>query len=202
MYFGVIMLTPTHRPAVRQRQRGIVLAMALILLVIISLVGALAIRNSTASEKTVNSLRSNSVAMGAAETGLRYCELVVQGISNGPTALVPAATIAQATPSALVTISDANTSTAVWQTSTTWSNSAVVITVPTSFYQSQSAEAANGVTLKNAPVCVIQPYFNASVSPSTGWVVTARGFGNDAQINGSKAVTEGSEVWLQSILIP
>jgi type IV pilus assembly protein PilX len=202
MYFRVIMLKPTHLPATRQRQRGIVLAMALILLVIISLVGALAIRNSTASEKTVNSLRSNSVAMGAAETGLRYCELVVQGISNGPTALVPATTIAQATPSALVTISDANTSTAVWQTSATWSSSTIVITVPTAFYQSQSAEAANGVTLKNAPVCVIQPYFNARVSPSTGWVVTARGFGNDAQINASKAVTEGSEVWLQSILIP
>ena len=174
--------------------------MALILLVIISLVGALAIRNSTASEKTVNSLRSNSVAMAAAETGLRYCELVVQGVVNGPTALVPAATIAQATVSA--TISDANTSTAVWQSSATWSSASLVITVPTSFYQSQSAEAANGVNLRNAPVCVIQPYFNASVSPGTGSVVTARGFGNDAQINANKAVTEGSEVWLQSILIP
>ena len=184
----------------QNRQQGIVLAMALILLVIISLVGALAIRNSTASEKTVNSLRSNSVAMAAAETGLRYCELVVQGISNGPTALVTAATIAQATLSA--TISDANTSTAVWQSSATWSSASLVITVPTSFYQSQSAEAANGVNLRNAPVCVIQPYFNASVSPGTGSVVTARGFGNDAQINANKAVTEGSEVWLQSILIP
>ena len=184
----------------QNRQQGIVLAMALILLVIISLVGALAIRNSTASEKTVNSLRSNSVARAAAETGLRYCELVVQGISNGPTALVTAATIAQATLSA--TISDANTSTAVWQSSATWSSASLVITVPTAFYQSQSTEAANGVQLKNPPVCVIQPYFNASVGTGTGSVVTARGFGNDAQINGNKAVTEGSEVWLQSILIP
>jgi type IV pilus assembly protein PilX len=201
MYIGIIMLNLTRPRAVRQhRQQGIVLAMALILLVIISLVGALAIRNSTASEKTVNSLRSNSVAMAAAETGLRYCELVVQGINNGPTALVPAATIARATVSA--TISDANTSTAVWQSSATWSSTSLVITVPTTFYQSQSAEAANGVNLKNAPVCVIQPYFNASVSTGTGSVVTARGFGNDAQINGNKAVTEGSEVWLQSILIP
>ena len=200
MFIRIDMLTQ-RKPTPTKAHRGIVLPMALILLVIISLVGTLAIRNSTSSERTLNSLRTGAVAQQAAEIGVRYCELVVDSITAGPSALVPASAITAA--QAAVTISDINTTTAVWSSSATWSNANLLITVPASFYQSSASSAVN---LKNAPVCVVQRYLNTRVASTTGYLITARGFGNDAVFDTSSGnnngVTQGSEVWLQSWLLP
>jgi type IV pilus assembly protein PilX len=179
------------KPMLQRRQTGVVLAMVLILLVIISLVGSIAVRNATVSEQTVNSLRTNAVALQAAEIGLRYCEYVAnERTAFGST--YSSAVKAKTLTSTLVTT--ANDSTAQWQNSTTWSG-ANVITVPNSFFKTTDVSA---VVLKNAPVCIIE---TLNSDAGVGYVITARGFANDAVLNANNAVVSGAEVWLQSILV-
>ena len=183
---------PLQKPyPVRQQQNGVVLAMVLILLVIISLVGSIAVRNATVSEQTVNSLRTNAVALQAAEIGLRYCEYVANDVTTSGTTY-SAAVKAQLLTTTLVT--SANDSAAEWQKTTTWST-ANVITVPNSFFKTTDVSA---VVLKNAPICIIEVLSSAA---GKGYIITARGFANDAVINANRAVTSGAEVWLQSILV-
>ena len=63
--------TPT---GTARRQRGVVLAMSLIFLAILSLVGLYAMRGSIQGEQVSKNLRSSEVATQAAETALRFCE--------------------------------------------------------------------------------------------------------------------------------
>ena len=64
---------PTTRPR-PAAQRGIVLIMALIMLVVISLLTAVSVRNATSSEGVNANVRQTQLAGQAAETALRYCE--------------------------------------------------------------------------------------------------------------------------------
>ena len=53
------------------------LPIALILLVVISILGIMAMRNATVGEQTINAVRTNAATRAAAEMGLRHCEAVV-----------------------------------------------------------------------------------------------------------------------------
>ena len=59
---------------VRSRQAGVVLMVAMIMLIIISLLAAITVRNATSSEGINANLRQTQLATQAAETALRYCE--------------------------------------------------------------------------------------------------------------------------------
>jgi Tfp pilus assembly protein PilX len=55
-------------------QRGVTLIIALIMVIIIGLTSAAAMRGATSSEKVVNNIRMQNLAQQYAEAALRYCE--------------------------------------------------------------------------------------------------------------------------------
>ena len=66
------------RNPARSRQQGVVLALALILLTVVSLVAIYTLRGTITGEQVSKNLRSNAVATQAAETALRICEDAVR----------------------------------------------------------------------------------------------------------------------------
>lgn len=60
-----------------QRSRGIVLPLSLIMLVIVTLLAAVAIRGVTTEERIAANLRSSAVGFEMAELALRHCEGIV-----------------------------------------------------------------------------------------------------------------------------
>jgi type IV pilus assembly protein PilX len=168
------------------RESGVVLIVVLMLVAIMSLVGVITMRNSTVTEQVSNNFRVSSVAQQAAELALRYCETVA--VQDGsPFYAADRAKIRSTTVTGVIT-------SGAWNVTTTWTNSANYISVTNGF--SLSAETG-AIRFKTAPQCVIEPVNNGAVR---GYVVTARGFGNDAVLNATNGVTIGSEAWVQSIL--
>ena len=173
-------------------QRGTVLAITLILLVVLSLLGTFAIRNANQSERIMNGVRTSNVAQQAAETGLRFCEQLATAspAGSGTFQSVDAATYINAT-----AVSNANEGD--WTDKNNWkSSNANLLSVPSSYYNSGSTGATE---LLHAPQCLIQ----ALETPGglKGYVITARGYANDAVIEASTGrVISGAEVWLQSTL--
>lgn len=180
-------------------QRGIVLPLALVLLLVISILGVMAIGNSTQSEKTIQSLRSNAMAQQGAEIALRYCEdLTMEKIDNPATSQYSAAQKAKVSETSLTDQNDAD---ALWTKSASWKSAAdnPTATDNTTLIKLPEAVYKNGVAggLKIAPSCVVQKLGSAS------YLITARGLGNDALLDGSTGkATAGAEVWLQSVITP
>jgi type IV pilus assembly protein PilX len=169
------------------RQRGITLVITIILLVILSLIGTLNMRNATVSEQASNSIRTTAVAQQAAELGLQYCESVAMDTSG---TVYPTQRL-----SILNTTLTGTLTAGAWSATQTWATSGSQLFVTSSYFVSTNAAAK---ALVNGPRCVIQPVSNFA---GIGYLVTARGFANDAQINGNGAVTSGAEVWLQSLIL-
>lgn len=188
-------LTQTQRRTLGnmcQTQRGSVLAITLMLLVVLALVGTFAIRNATQSERVMNGVRTSNVSEQAAETALRFCERLAQehGQSGTFGGLTSATYIDD-------TITIAKASDGVWSNRATWNpNNARLLNLPAANYQTQVPNATN---LTNAPQCIIE---RLNTGNATGFVITARGFGNDAVFNtdNSGAIISGAETWLQSTL--
>lgn len=181
---------PHAMSQVAKQQRGIVLPMALVLLVVISIIGVMVISNSTSSEKTMQGLRSNTMAQQSAEIALRYCEdLTMEQVDAPATELYPLAQKNKIS-AAVVTSQDDNT--ALWRTAANWADGAGNrIDIPSNAFQ----KSVSG-DLKVAPMCIVQRLGTQS------FLVTARGFANDTQFDANKTVTTGAEVWLQSVLTP
>lgn len=175
----------------QRMQRGSVLAITLMLLVILALVGTFAIRNSTQSERVMNGVRTSNVSEHAAETALRFCEQLAQQDDQGG----EFGGLQTATHIGADTLNSADDANAAWRVRNNWNaNNARLVNVPAGFFRTQQAGATN---LTNAPQCIIERLDTGRV---TGFVITARGFGNDAIINNAGAVTSGAETWLQSTL--
>ena len=177
-----------HRSGAAKGERGIVLVLALILLVIISMVAIMAVKGSISGEQVSNNLRSNAVATQAAETALRYCENeVLSGVSTLAIQDVPLG----ATDSVFPT---------VWATRANWSTTkANTVTAAIA----NSANAA-GRTLNALPQCMIEkfpmPGGGTGGTDREAYVITARGFSPDYALDSGGKVISGGEVWLQSVL--
>ena len=178
-------------------QRGTVLAITLILLVILSLLGTFVIRNANQSERIMNGVRTSNVAQQAAETGLRFCEQLATAppAGSGTFQSKDAATYVNTTPT---TNTEGETpDRREWADKNSWKNSNTnLLSVPSSYYNSGSTDATE---LLHAPQCLIQ----ALETPGglKGYVITARGYAIDAVIDASTGrVISGAEVWLQSTL--
>lgn len=170
------------------RQRGIVLPVALVLLVVVSFAGLFAARNSASFEQFSNNLRTVNVARHAAELGLRYCEQAVIDLTDDDSATYTKAItdriLSPATPESDITQGQ-------WNSLSNWADgSANLITVPVTY----NANVNASVQLTNAPTCM------AELLSDDRFVVTARGLSNDARVDGDGRLTNGSEVWLQSVL--
>lgn len=181
-----------HVSATKFSQNGIVLPLTLILLVILSILGIMAMRNATVGSQTMNGVRSYTMAEMAAEVGLRYCEEVVkeQAVPSVPpkytTEIAKIATVP------VVSANDVTTA-AVWRLAANWgatgANRIVV-----------NSATAVGNKFKYPPQCMIQKITNSS---GDAFLITARGIGNDAEYDlATGKVKSGSEIWVQSVLTP
>lgn len=174
-----------HLSGRAKEERGIVLVLALILLVIISMVAIMSVKGSISGEQVSNNLRSNAVATQAAETALRFCE---NEVLSGVTTLV----INDLPVAGTETIPN------LWATRANWT-AAMANTATAAI--TNSTDAA-GRTLNTLPQCMIEKYPLVTLQgapPRDSYLITARGFSPDYAVNGGQVIS-GGEVWLQSIL--
>ena len=189
---------------VRSRQAGVVLMVAMIMLIIISLLAAITVRNATSSEGINANLRQTQLATQAAETALRYCEDAAINLVNEGTGTFaftsPSGSAISALALANVAASPAlgATSTAVVTTNwdTTTDNGQLILPI--------STVNLSGVTTTFArpPECMIQRAMpDVAQSYLSVLTITSRGFGPEVPAaNNTRARPVGSEVWLQSTI--
>ena len=183
-----------------QAQRGVVLIITLILVVILSLLGTFAIRNATQTERSINGIRSAEVAREAAETALRFCEQVAifDGDGKDYTEYGQTGLRAKIIGTTIASESDGQ---AAWRTEANWVDGSNVITVPTAYYKKDIAGNTEAAKLQIAPRCLIQKIETTSTPKLTGYLITGRGFANNANFTSSTGKTNrGAESWMQSVL--
>lgn len=182
-------------------QKGVVLVITLILLVIFSLLGTMAIRNANQSERVMNGIRTNAVAQQAAESALRFCEQVAKNHFEGNSSFqyTSSASDTYTITGKVETTAATDINTASWSNINNWkSSNTLLITLPANAYKSVDTGVKAGVKLKNPPTCLVQ---QLTAGGASGYLITGRGFANDAIIeSSSNKVLSGAEVWLQSIL--
>lgn len=187
---------PWAPTAARSAQRGAVLAMALIFLVILALVGAFTMRGSIVGEQVSKNIRSSQVAAQAAESALRFCEDLVR--SGQITLPQPLDENAARVPTQ-------------WNDRANWTGNVTSDEfVLRTFSDSGQTAAAGMRALPTPPQCMVE---RMSLPPAEGepvksfdgiipWQITAVGYSADFARDASGNGSSGSEVWLQSILIP
>ena len=202
------MLTLTMKPAQvnmsvlrferNRKQRGVVLLITLVMLVVISLLVVNSVRNAGSTEAVVGNVRTTELATQAAEVALRHCEASVLAILSATSA----------TPSTYVTTFNAtniqlSAIPAHWQSLENWDavlSPAYIIPLPM-----LNQPGMVMTTYRRPPECMVErlpvaPIAAGSVaSTSSSFVITARGFGPEvAAADASRSRPAGSEVWMQS----
>ena len=184
---------PLTRPP--HTQKGVVLIIAMIMLIVVSILAVTSMRNAASTEAVAGNVRTTELATQAADIALRHCESSVVEINS---------VAGGATPSYATTITAADILPAAtppnWQNTSTWDSvSANVLVLPNALV------GGNG-TYKRPPECMIEniPIIKAgtsTVNNTASYVITARGFGPEvAAADASRTRPMGSEVWLQSHL--
>lgn len=177
-------ITPRSRPV--QRQKGIVLVVALALLVVIGFSSVFIMRNALFGELITNNLSASQAANHAAETALRYCE---DQLMNQPVATAPP----------VLPIPDVGEP-VQWQTAANWAIATQVVTTPDNVLQ-----GAGGINYSTKPQCMIERLSIYIPNPKDarrqyGFQITARGYSPDYQAPTNGSGGAGSEVVLQSTL--
>jgi type IV pilus assembly protein PilX len=190
-----------RRCSTSRRERGVVLVITLILIVILSLLGTFAIRNATQSERSINGIRSAEVAREAAETALRFCEQVAifDGDGKDYTEYGTAGLRGKIIGTTIGSESDAA---AAWRTDTNWTGNNA-ISVPSAYFNKSTGGSADtdALQLTTAPLCLIQKIETVSTPKLTGYLITARGFANNAKFSSATGKSaQGAESWMQSVL--
>ena len=184
------------KPDVPQaRQSGVSLIIVLIMLVIIGLTSAAAIRNAISSEKVTNNIRLQNLAQQYAEAALRYCEAelakaddVAAPIGRLGTTLVEAN---------IITVADGGVT--GWGQAATWLGTGGASASRTSLPQLQVQSADSAFKPSKLPECAVEKQTMAD--NNAAYVITARGFSPDYTADPTTGkTTSGSVVWLQSIL--
>lgn len=173
------------RVAARHGQRGIVLAVALIMLAVIGLGSVTAMRSGIFGNLIAGNLRSNQLAVQAAELALRFCER--QAMSDPPTITV------QPLP-ALNTESPT-----LWTLPASWNGAAALATT---LPQAVMNSPKSAIRYEQSPQCLVEALElrrTRGAFDETAFLITARGFSPDYSADGDGAVN-GSEVWLQSTI--
>lgn len=181
--------TPHHsvKFSIGHRQSGISLVIVLIMLVVIGLVSAAAIRNATTGEKVTNNIRLQNLAQQYAEAALRYCESeLVKADADRVNSLKEANIIAVALGGATG-----------WENTATWIGTGGASASKTSLLLSQIKSSDSSITPAKLPECVAEK--QAMADTKSAYVITARGFSPDYTADTTTGTTtRGSVVWLQS----
>lgn len=182
--------------------RGVSLIIVLIMLVIIGLTSAAAIRNATSGEKAGNNIRLQNLAQQYAEAALRYCEAelrkpngVAAPVGRGGTRLVDANITTTAVGAAM--------GDTFWGKSATWIGVAPAASTRTVVPESQIKSDASAFKPSKLPECVVETQVMPGIVPARlAHVVTARGFSPDYTADAETGqTTNGSVVWLQSTIL-
>mgnify|MGYP000098892943 CR=1 FL=1 len=170
----------------RGRIRGVSLIITLIMLVIIGLTAASAMRGAASSERVTNSLRMEGLAQQYAEAALRYCE---QQISMADAARTPSLQE--------VNIVAPAGSTPDWQVTATWWPSSGARTTIVPLTQIRSSDSS--LSPSTLPRCFAERATLPDGTPVT--LITARGFSPDYEASSTNGETlRGSSVWVQSTI--
>lgn len=173
-----------------RRQSGISLVIVLMLLVIIGITSAAAIRSAVTDQKVVNNMRSETLAQNYAEAALRFCETELTKASADRIATLQEFNI--------TTTTFAMAASPLWNQASSWSavgGAASLTVIPLSAVRSTDSSA----NPSRLPECMVER--QELEAGGFAYVITARGFSFDYQANTTTGITEaGSVVWLQSIL--
>lgn len=186
-------------------QRGMVLVISLVFLVIISFVALYAMRGATLDEQAARNMRASQLATVAAETAMRYCEDTTKAIASGWLTddafkgRIQQISDEPANPDNLDDDPTPQLPTR-WKVRANWDKSGpIAITVPAS----ELSAAGSGISSASseAPRCMVeryQPIPEDKVSDKrVGYLVTAVGFAPGWQ-DGDPESPSSSEAWLQS----
>lgn len=190
MRFSTFTSCPHHlgnRHSGARAQRGVVLVVSLMMLMIISMLTVYAMRSSTSAETVANNVRITAMGTQSAEIALRYCEEATIQIASSAVTLTSVPSIQN------------YSSPPLWQNLTNWDNTRTgVFVVPTAAVNQAGLSSA----YNRAPECLVEqlPMANADSTTNTtaSFVITARGFGPEVAAGTGRPT--GSEVWLQSTL--
>lgn len=166
-------LPPPHnlaRPRPHAQQGGVALIVVLVMLVVIGLVSASAMRRAASADLISNNARLESLAKQAAQAALRTCEGFVLADN-----------------SAALPIQAAPTGTAAhWQTFGNWTGTSPMA----------KRMSYNGLNADKQPQCIAErsPISNDIV------IITSRGFSPDFSADSNGGTVSGAVVWLQVIL--
>jgi type IV pilus assembly protein PilX len=187
------MRCPPHSKRPTQ-ERGVVLPIALIMLVIISFAGLLAARNSASFEQFSNNMRTNQVARVFAEDALRQCERVARASVEGSAAFADVGKVEDT--NVIAADTEMAISGGLWNTRSNWASGAANLITVIPSYTGSDAQSSAQIKVANRPTCIVQAMINDR------FLITSRGLSNDAVVDAGGQLTSGSEVWLQSILTP
>ena len=185
--------TPLAYAPRHQAERGIVLVIALILLVIISLLAVTSLRNAGSSESVAGNVRTTELATQAADIALRHCEssaikitkLIANASDTSAQATYPT-TLAEANVQRDIT-ADKWTSVSNWDSTTT-----AVFVLPSDL-------VGNTATYQRPPECMVESLTGVTpTGPPASFVITARGFGPEVAAGTGRPA--GTVVWLQSTI--
>jgi type IV pilus assembly protein PilX len=181
-----------RRQAAVRAQRGVVLIIALMMLVVISLVASISVRNATSSEAVSGGIRTTQLAMQAAEIALAYCENSLVKIASGTGTFVTSFPASKILP---------YSSTPKWTSTSIWdSTNTSTFVLPTA-----TVNVTGATTYNRLPECMVETLpeaaANGSISATKTFVITARGFGPEVPAaDAARTRPVGSEVWLQSTI--
>ena len=170
-------------------QHGVVLIIALVMLVVISLLATLSMRNATSSESISGNVRTTQLATQAAEIALRYCEDEVVKVQNN----------GGADPLGIIQ---------PYVDPPLWKDAAANWDVATSKAKIIPKDSVNqkdlGATFQRAPECMVERIpmvaVTGAITETKNYVVTARGFGPEVADDTARGRPTGSEVWMQSTI--
>jgi type IV pilus assembly protein PilX len=162
----------------RRRERGVALMVALVMLVIIGIASVSIMRGALSSDLIANNTRVQTLAMQAAQIGLRYCE--DEAVKH-----------AMSQPYLVHVLPDAVER--AWETLGNWGDADKVNDVPSQYMESDNSTFVPGTL----PQCMVQ---QKNLGGQTIYEVTARGFSPDYAADEDGSTASGSVVWLQSLL--
>lgn len=165
-------------------QQGMVLAVALIMLALLSILAGISIRGASSAEQAANQDRLKALAQQTAEAALRFCEQQAQANAADPgLGFAP-----EDTPAAGASYS--------WELMDNWDKqpSAHLRTVPV-----RAAGDTEAAAYFTRPAECMSQYLTPDRKV---FVTTARGFGPEVAARKDKDSTppKGTEVWLQSVV--
>ena len=186
------MQTPQNSFTGKRASEGISLIIVLVMLVIIGITAATAMRTATSEQRATNNIRMEVSAQQYAEAALRICEGQMKLATAARAAAfktpLPASPIPPAVPASR------------WENPANWT----AVTAPAGRYDFSAADNiydANTNPPTTYPQCLVELQTIQAATPFTITLITARGFSLDYARNaGTGETTQGAVVWLQSIV--